>query len=102
MVEDLVKTAVEFAERLSAQQLLSYQHDGFVVVRNFFQRCRSRAVLAETEQLGRRPDLVDPNNLRCRFMPDVRGDGKMLFEVFDPIIDLSPACESLARDSRLF
>lgn len=82
-------------------QLRAYREDGFIVLPSFFDSQRINAVRAEAESLRNRSDLVDPRNLRCRFMPDVRKNGRTVFEVFDPIIDLSPACESLARDPAL-
>lgn len=89
------------ASVIDADQLRAYREDGYVILPSFFARARIDAVLAEAESLRKRADLVDPKNLRCRFMPDVRNSEQMVFEVFDPIIDLSPTCESMAHDRNL-
>jgi len=44
--------------------------------------------------------LIDRNNLRCRFMQHV-DSGEPLFEVFDPVSDISPLCARLTEDRRV-
>jgi hypothetical protein len=85
---------------VTAAQRQAYDADGFLVLPGFFPAATVAAVLVEAEGLRRRADLVDPRNLRCRFMPHAE-TGADLFEVFDPIIDLSPACAAVADDPRL-
>jgi hypothetical protein len=87
------------APALSRHQLDSYRDAGFLMLPGFFAREIPDA-RAEAEELSRRADLIDRRNLRCRFMPHVE-TGELLFEVFDPVIDLSPACARLAADARL-
>jgi 2-aminoethylphosphonate dioxygenase len=85
---------------LGREQLDAYHADGFLVLPGFIAWADVEAVLADANELARRTDLIDPSNLRCRFMPHVE-TGQMLFEVFDPVIDLSPACARLAAGQRL-
>jgi hypothetical protein len=85
---------------LSPAQSQAYTEDGFLILPGFFETAQVQAVLEDSERLWRRTDLIDSRNLRCRFMPHIE-TGEMLFEVFDPVIDLSPACAELASDSRL-
>ena len=47
-----------------------------------------------------RTDLIDTNNIRCRWQNDVE-TGECRFDCFDPVIDLSAVCERTARDPRL-
>lgn len=84
---------------LSENQLRSYRERGFLILPAFFSRSRIDALLAEAEIL-RASDYVALDNLRCRFMPSVH-QTEPLFEVFDPIIDISPLCAAIAHDPAL-
>jgi hypothetical protein len=88
------------AAPLTAAQRQAYADDGFLLLQDFFSRPLIDAALADAETLWGRRDLIDAGNLRCRFMPHFE-TGAPLFEVFDPVIDLSPACARLAADPRL-
>jgi hypothetical protein len=88
------------AEALGADQLRAYADDGFLLLPAFFAPPLVAAALADAEALLRRTDLIDPRNLRCRFMPHAE-TGESLFEVFDPVNDISPACARIAADPRL-
>jgi hypothetical protein len=60
-----------------------------------------QTLLQETERLlAERHDLIDRCNLRCRFMPHVE-TGEKVFEVFDPVNDISPVCEKFSSDPKL-
>jgi ectoine hydroxylase-related dioxygenase (phytanoyl-CoA dioxygenase family) len=59
-----------------------------------------REALLEAESLVERVDLIDLNNLRCRFQNHVE-TGAPLFEVFDPVVDIAPVCARLSTDRRL-
>jgi 2-aminoethylphosphonate dioxygenase len=78
----------------------AYSDDGFLLLPGFFSRPLIDAALADAETLWGRRDLIDARNLRCRFMPHFE-TGEPLFEVLDPVIDLSPGCARLAADPRL-
>jgi hypothetical protein len=87
--------------RLSEDQMRQWRVDGFLVLRNFFRPGEMQTLLAETERLlTERRDLIDPCNLRCRFMAHVE-TGEKVFEVFDPVNDVSPVCEKFTSDARL-
>lgn len=85
---------------LTTDQRRAYADDGFLVLPGFFDPPLIDAALADAGALWRRSDLIDPLNLRCRFMPHADTD-EQLFEVFDPVNDISPACARLAADERL-
>ncbi|MBA4029818.1 MAG: hypothetical protein C0478_02735 [Planctomyces sp.] len=86
---------------VSPSELEAYRRDGYLVLREFFDPALIQQVSDEAEALlTERRDLIDTNNLRCRFQPH-HENGDCLFETFDPINDLSPACDRVARDRRL-
>jgi hypothetical protein len=88
------------AAALSPAQLRDYERDGFLIVRGLFSPAEIAAVAAEADALLRLTDLMHSDNIRCRWQPHVETDA-CLFETFDPVIDLAPACAALARDERL-
>ena len=83
-----------------AEQARCYAEDGYLILRAFFKPEQIRPALEESEGLLRRAELINTENLRCRWQTDVR-NGECIFECFDPVADLSPACGSLATDPRL-
>ncbi len=85
---------------LPAGQVREYEANGHLTLRQRFSGDEIVAVAAEAEGRAARRDLIDVNNLRCRFQPDQRG-GECLFETFDPLIDIAPACAELAGDRRI-
>jgi 2-aminoethylphosphonate dioxygenase len=85
---------------LVAARRHDYEVEGFVVVRGLFAAARVRQALDEAVALLRRHDLISTRNLRCRWQTNVRTN-ECQFETFDPVIDLSPACRTLAEDHRL-
>jgi hypothetical protein len=93
-------TTSSAAAPLTTAQRQAYANDGFLVLPGFFPQALIEAALADAEALWQRTDLIDPRNLRCRFMPHAE-TGEPLFEVFDPVLDLSPGCARLAGDPRL-
>jgi hypothetical protein len=89
------------ATLLTDAQRLRYDEDGFLVLRRVFGPDEIQELLDETVRLlSECRDRISPRNLRCRFMPHYV-TGEPLFEVFDPVNDLSPVCERFARDARL-
>ncbi|HVW02604.1 MAG TPA: phytanoyl-CoA dioxygenase family protein [Planctomycetaceae bacterium] len=86
---------------LTARQLEQYRADGFLVLRNVFSTAEIEAAALEADRLRYdRRDLIDTNNLRCRFQKDVH-TGECLFETFDPIADVSCECHRIAHDRRI-
>lgn len=81
--------------------LAEYEKNGFVILRNVFSPGEMQELLAETDRLLReRSDLIHPNNLRCRYMAH-HETGEQLFEVFDPVNDLSEICRKFCFDQRI-
>ena len=76
-----------------------YEQDGFAIVRGVFAD-RVTALQRDAELLLGLTALIDQNNIRCRWQNDAE-TGECRFDCFDPVIDLSSVCESVARDSRL-
>ena len=77
-----------------------YRADGYLVVRQVFSADRIAELGAEADRLRQRSDLIDTDNIRCRWQNDVN-TGECRFDCFDPVIDLSAVCERTARDPRL-
>lgn len=78
-----------------------YRTNGFFVLRNVFDANEMRELLVESNRLlTEHRDLISPNNLRCRYMAH-HETGESLFEVFDPVNDISPVCERFCNDSRI-
>src|SRR5262245_29610429 len=85
---------------LDAAHVDRYRADGFLVVRDVFSRDRIAELDVEADRLLGRTDLIDTNNIRCRWQNHVE-TGECRFDCFDPVIDLSDACERTARDPKL-
>ena len=85
---------------IDAAQVAQYHADGFLVVRQVFSAERIAELDAEAQRVRARSDLIDTNNIRCRWQNHVE-TGECRFDCFDPVIDLSDVCERAARDPRL-
>ena len=85
---------------IDATQASRYRADGFLVVRQVFSNDRIAQLEAEAIRLHRRKELIDTDNIRCRWQNDVE-TGECRFDCFDPVIDLGAVCERTARDPRL-
>lgn len=86
--------------RAPCSQIESYHETGYLVLRGVFEPHEMAEVEKEAVELLDRTDLIDSDNLRCRFQPDETG-GRCLFETFDPVIDLAPRCAAIAADRRI-
>lgn len=86
---------------LSSEQLARYHADGFITLRNVFSADEMRALDDEANALWWRKDLIDTNNMRCRWKHHV-DTGECTFECFDPVIDIGPVCKRFALDPRIF
>jgi ectoine hydroxylase-related dioxygenase (phytanoyl-CoA dioxygenase family) len=91
---------VRIQSTLSAEMRRKYEQDGFLVIRGVFKAEEIVHLSSEAERLLDRTDLIDKQNLRCRFQGNCTG-GECLFETFDPVIDLAPAFRDVAFDSRI-
>jgi len=78
----------------------AYTRDGFHVARGLIDRAVLDAAIAEAEALTQDEVLVDRKNLRVRWTRHLDTDAP-LFELFDPIVDLSPACRAIAESPAL-
>ena len=85
---------------VTSEQVARYKDDGFLSVRGVFDPARIAELAAEADRLMGRSDLMDTNNIRCRWQNHV-DTGECRFDCFDPVIDLSEACGRAARDPRL-
>ncbi len=86
---------------MSRQQLEHYHTHGFFVFRDMFAPHEMDELRQETERLlTEYGELISPQNLRCRYMPHYE-TGESLFEVFDPVNDISPVCERFTMNPRI-
>jgi 2-aminoethylphosphonate dioxygenase len=85
---------------INIAQASRYRSEGYLVVRQVFSPDRIAELDAEADRLHRRTDLIDTDNIRCRWQNDAN-TAECRFDCFDPVIDLSPICERTARDPRL-
>lgn len=85
---------------IDAGQASQYHAEGFLVVRGVFTPDRIAELGVEAERLRGRLDLIDPDNIRCRWQNHLT-TGECRFDCFDPVIDLSAVCERAARDPKL-
>jgi hypothetical protein len=90
----MLKAATE--RRLEEAAIRQYLQDGFVIVRGVLSAGEISELDAEAVRLYQRIDLIDSDNIRCRWQNHFQ-TGECLFDCFDPVIDLSSACERIAR-----
>jgi hypothetical protein len=88
------------AQQLAAEAISQYKEDGFLIVRGVFTADEISALDAEAERLSRLGDLIDSDNIRCRWQNHFE-TGECRFDCFDPVIDLSPAVERVARSPQM-
>ena len=85
---------------VSEAQRRQYDDNGFLILRRFFSPQQIAQVAADADMLLQRKELIHTDNLRCRWQDHFQ-TRECLFETFDPVNDLSPACGSLSTDPRL-
>ena len=85
---------------ISREDVERYHADGFLVVRGVFSAGEMAEVAEEAVRLFERRDLIDTKNIRCRWQNHYE-TGECRFDVFDPVIDLSPLFYQVAHDSRI-
>src|SRR5262245_17667777 len=86
-------------ERIVAARA-AYEAAGFAVVPGVLDAAEVEALVAEAERLRALGPLIHTDNIRCRWA-DAVDTGECRFDCFDPVIDLSPAIEHIARASQL-
>ncbi|TDU68127.1 ectoine hydroxylase-related dioxygenase (phytanoyl-CoA dioxygenase family) [Prosthecobacter fusiformis] len=84
---------------LTPDQISAYHRDGYLTVRGVFAD-DAAALQDEAERLMTLSHLMDANNIRCRWQ-DHAETGECRFDCFDPVIDISPVCERIARAPEL-
>lgn len=78
-----------------------FWHDnGFLIVREVFEPDEMAQLSEAAWQLTHAVDLIDKNNLRCRFQQTF-DDSDCLWEAFDPVIDICDCCNRFATDQRV-
>src|SRR5581483_5837020 len=92
--------ATDIAQTADRVQRAQYHADGFVVVRQLLPPERIAALDREAVRLRGRHDLIDADNIRCRWQNDA-DTGECRFDCFDPVIDLSDVCRETALDPRI-
>jgi ectoine hydroxylase-related dioxygenase (phytanoyl-CoA dioxygenase family) len=92
---------VEPPRALSQDQVAFYRDEGYLILRSVFGRNEIAALADDVDRVCReRTDLIDANNMRVRFKQHHQTD-ETIFEVFDPISDLSPVARCVTRDRRI-
>ena len=86
--------------RISGDQLDRYHADGSLIVHQVISPSEVAALAKEAERLMERTDLIDTDNIRCRWQNHFE-TGECRFDCFDPVLDLSPLCGKIARDERI-
>src|ERR1700691_355793 len=86
--------------RPSEAQIRQYHDDGFLVLRGIFSQDESGDLPAEAERLFARTELIEKDNIRCRWQNHFE-TGECRFDCFDPVIDIGPVCARIARDPRI-
>src|SRR5262245_55041210 len=86
---------------LSDQQVRQYHDEGFLILRQVFSPEEIAALAAEAETLFTRKELIDTQNIRCRWQ-DHAETKECRFDCFDPVIDIGPVCRYFAYDERIF
>src|SRR5262245_3461031 len=86
---------------IKPQQVQVYHDTGFLIVREVFNADEIAALAAECEMLFGRSELVDKQNIRCRWQ-DHAETKECRFDCFDPVIDIGPVSRYFAYDRRIF
>jgi 2-aminoethylphosphonate dioxygenase len=81
---------------LSDEKLRQYRDDGYLILRGVLAADEIGDLERETSALWWRQDLIDKDNIRCRWK-DHATTGECTFECFDPVIDLGPVCAQLLQ-----
>jgi 2-aminoethylphosphonate dioxygenase len=97
---NITSTSTDAKGKTTEAQLRQYRADGFLIQREVFPRSEVDELAAEAARLLERKDLIDSDNIRCRWQNSA-DTGECRFDCFDPVIDLSPLCRRVAQDQRI-
>jgi 2-aminoethylphosphonate dioxygenase len=95
-----MRTSADSKDAPAEAQLRQYRADGFLIQRGVFPRAEVEELAAEAARLLERKDLIDIDNIRCRWQNHA-ATSECRFDCFDPVIDLSPVCRRIAQDERI-
>lgn len=97
----MAMSSVQCTTTMTPERVQQYLVDGFLVLRRVFSPEEMDHIRTECDRLVIEcSDRIDARNVRCRFMPH-HETGAQLFEVFDPVNDLSETLQSVCHDARL-
>lgn len=86
---------------LSDAEVRFYEREGYLIVRKLFPFEDIERLGADVDRVRRdHRDLIDADNMRVRYQRHHRTD-EAVFEVFDPISDLSPVALEITQDRRI-
>src|SRR5262245_36228600 len=85
---------------LTPQQVKAYERDGFLILRQLFKPAEIAELAVECDALFGRKDLIDAQNIRCRWQ-NHHETAECRFDCFDPVIDIGPVCRRFAYDRRI-
>jgi ectoine hydroxylase-related dioxygenase (phytanoyl-CoA dioxygenase family) len=88
------------APALARAEIDRYHDEGYLVVREVFTPDEVALLAAEAEALYQRKDLIDTQNIRCRWQDHVETK-QCMFDCFDPVIDIGLVCRYFAYDQRI-
>jgi ectoine hydroxylase-related dioxygenase (phytanoyl-CoA dioxygenase family) len=92
---------IDQPHRLTPAEVATYRTEGYLIVPGVFRPDEVTALADDLDRVRReRAELIDADNLRVRFKPHHKTQ-EPVFEVFDPIADLSPVARALALDRRI-
>ncbi|HKD37313.1 MAG TPA: phytanoyl-CoA dioxygenase family protein [Pirellulales bacterium] len=88
------------ASAITSIDVENYSRDGYLILRRVFNDADIAAMASEAKTLFERRELIDTNNIRCRWQ-DHCESGECLFDCFDPVIDIGPVARAIACDERI-
>ena len=88
-------------QMLSDEQVKFYRKEGYLVVRSLFSSAEVAALGDDVKRLSQEQlEIIHVNNLRIRFKSHNESN-EPIFEVFDPISDLSSVAQAITADHRI-
>jgi ectoine hydroxylase-related dioxygenase (phytanoyl-CoA dioxygenase family) len=94
-------SAATLAAAIGAEEIQFYRDQGYLIVREVFNADEIAALATEADTLLGRAELIDKQNIRCRWQ-DHAQTGECRFDCFDPVIDIGPVSRYFAYDQRIF
>lgn len=92
--------ATAIASNVASDVVAQFERDGFVILKSVFDADEMAALAAEADTLVARSEIIDTQNIRCRWQNHV-ATGECTFDCFDPVIDIGPVCRYFAYDPRI-